>query len=367
MINNTNFYDLINDFNSINIKKIDEKTLEKIDKNKSIFRWSGQFPSKLIEYLLDEYGKKNVIDPFCGSGTVLFEAGSKKMDAYGFDINPAAIELSKLAKFFNIDKKTRKKYLNEVDEIIFEVINKIDQNNKKLLDENDFREIEKKLKDIKNEVVLNIFTNVLMRFSVIENKYTILGLLEANNINKKIIMNIPFSKKTIEVHKLNSKKLPILDNSIDLCITSPPYPGVFNYYKNYKKIAFLKKWNISEIKKEEIGNYNYGSQNANFLKYGIDLIKVLKEINRVLKTNGRLILIINENIKIKEKTIKNSIFLYLLVLMCNFKLVEKQERVYKNRNKENVIEDILHFVPVKEQILEFKYFEEIIKYILNIR
>ncbi len=37
-----------------------------------------------------------VLDPFCGSGTVLVEARIAKREAWGFDLNPVAVALSKL-------------------------------------------------------------------------------------------------------------------------------------------------------------------------------------------------------------------------------------------------------------------------------
>jgi len=48
--------------------------------------------------LLDGYGKRNavVLDPFCGSGTVLLEAVVRGHNAYGIDINPLSLLISKV-------------------------------------------------------------------------------------------------------------------------------------------------------------------------------------------------------------------------------------------------------------------------------
>lgn len=48
--------------------------------------------------LLDTYGKANavVLDPFCGSGTVLLEAFVRGHNAYGIDINPLSLLISKV-------------------------------------------------------------------------------------------------------------------------------------------------------------------------------------------------------------------------------------------------------------------------------
>lgn len=71
-------------------------------------------PAPLAEFLIQSFTRRNdiVLDPFCGSGTVLYEALKNGRNAIGVDINPLAIlisnvkinigkiELSKLEKFF---------------------------------------------------------------------------------------------------------------------------------------------------------------------------------------------------------------------------------------------------------------------------
>ena len=48
--------------------------------------------------LIKMYGKnaKNMLDPYCGSGTTLVEAKLAGIDSHGFDINPFARLLSKV-------------------------------------------------------------------------------------------------------------------------------------------------------------------------------------------------------------------------------------------------------------------------------
>ena len=40
----------------------------------SVLPWRGQFSPQLIEFLLSQHSSERVFDPFCGSGTVLYEA-----------------------------------------------------------------------------------------------------------------------------------------------------------------------------------------------------------------------------------------------------------------------------------------------------
>src|SRR5262245_1035436 len=50
--------------------------------------------ARLVRGLSPERGR--VLDPFCGSGTVLVEAMIAGRDAFGIDLNPLAIELTRL-------------------------------------------------------------------------------------------------------------------------------------------------------------------------------------------------------------------------------------------------------------------------------
>jgi len=60
------------------------------------------YPAMMLPYiarrLIEEYGKDSriVLDPFCGSGTVLVESMLHCINSYGIDINPLAILLSKV-------------------------------------------------------------------------------------------------------------------------------------------------------------------------------------------------------------------------------------------------------------------------------
>jgi len=79
-----------------------------------IHSYPAMMPAPLAEFLIQSFTERNdiVLDPFCGSGTVLYEALKNGRNAIGVDINPLAIlisnvkiniwkiELSKLEKFF---------------------------------------------------------------------------------------------------------------------------------------------------------------------------------------------------------------------------------------------------------------------------
>ncbi|MEW6203551.1 MAG: DNA methyltransferase [bacterium] len=77
------------------------------------FKYKEAFSAALIEYLLNEYGILNgkVLDPFAGSGTTLFSASSKGLDAVGVELLPIGQEIIEtricLEKDFNPDDFSR--------------------------------------------------------------------------------------------------------------------------------------------------------------------------------------------------------------------------------------------------------------------
>lgn len=101
----------------------------------------------------------------------------------------------------------------------------------------------------------------------IQEKY---GKVNSSNENKLNSANKIFYKSSIKMNE-------IIDNSIDLIITSPPYFNIKDYSKNgYQNITH------SKLKSQDLGALN------NYNEYIEGLLKVWKECHRVLKPNGKL-------------------------------------------------------------------------------
>src|SRR5713226_1208801 len=83
----------------------------------NLFPWNGQFSPQLIEVLLRTYAPKKglVLDPFAGSGTVLYEAGSLGMPVVGAEINPAACKMAQIYCLMNIPIAKRKALANRLE------------------------------------------------------------------------------------------------------------------------------------------------------------------------------------------------------------------------------------------------------------
>lgn len=83
----------------------------------------------------------------------------------------------------------------------------------------------------------------------------------------------------IVYYKSSTNMKEILNNSVDLIVTSPPY---FNI-KDYSKDGYQKK-KISNSQIDDVGAIN------NYNEYILKLLSVWKECHRVLRPNGKLII-----------------------------------------------------------------------------
>ncbi|PYL08943.1 MAG: hypothetical protein DME33_05725, partial [Verrucomicrobia bacterium] len=102
------------------MKTLDRQKLDVVNKTRSnIFGWRGQFTPEFVEYLLHEAneGTGLVVDPFCGSGTVLHECAARNRSAHGFEINPAAYAMSRFFTFTKLSHDERLALANRVERL----------------------------------------------------------------------------------------------------------------------------------------------------------------------------------------------------------------------------------------------------------
>ena len=269
----------------------------------------------------------------------------------GAEINPAAAELAKTAMFCNVKKAERKKYLDASWNAI----------KKNLKEPNSFdSNMRSMLKDaVKRPLVYNILISVLMRASLLGEKDLAKNLATAFEFHKKLISSLPYRSKKISVSHRDARELGIKSGSVDLVITSPPYIGVFNYSRNYKKAMWLAGWKESEMSDHEIGSdkKNLGNKFLTVTQYALDMSLALGEIRRALKKNGRAIIVIGRESKIRGISFETSALLYALAAgQCGLRLILRQERQLNNRFGEKVHEDLLHFAPAGDSFASDREF-----------
>lgn len=340
------------------------------------------YPAKLLPHIPAFFLSNNVLsrkgdlvaDPFSGSGTVLLEALLSGRTPVGADSNPLARLISKV-KVTKLDQKklwstyTRLKqriYKDDVTEKVPDVINLDYWFDSRVISE--LQKIKNSVRKIRDRDYRDFFevcfSNTVKRVSFAdprlavpvklnENKYPkgssnydvvkkqiekikALSTYEAfykvteSNINR--ILTLPESAFVGEVQIFNDARSlsapngSIVDESVQLVITSPPYAGAQKYIRSSSlNLGWLDQCasdKLREYEKQNIGREHYskseykilhstGIKNAdNFLNsifqvnplrahiatnYLLEMTEVFKEVNRVLKKGGFFVLVSSSN------------------------------------------------------------------------
>jgi len=328
-------------------KIIPQDILNIEDKKRSnLFTWRGQFSPQLIECILSSYCPVGsvVLDPFAGSGTVLFEAASMGLSAYGFEINPSAWSFCKLYEFTNASFDIREKSILELRE-------KIQSEFPLVLFSEDYlstEEVEKRIIRIGDSisdsakvlcnalvVLLDIFKNKISNDFVQSKLYELV----------KLVRNLPYSENLIKADLQDARCLPLENQSVDFIVTSPPYINVFNYHQNYRRSVEILGWDVLRVARSEIGSNRANRANRFYtvVQYCIDMASAFQELSRVLRPRGRAVFIVGYESKVLGAPFYNAdIVEEISSNLGMFDMVLRQKRVFKNKFGQDIREDIIN-------------------------
>lgn len=331
---------------------IPQEKLDIIEKTRAnLFAWRGQFSPQLIETILSFYCPSNsvILDPFVGSGTVLLEASYLSLEAYGFEINPAAYIMSHTYEFINDSQKKEvlKNLRNIIDQEfplrIFEVSDQVEN----LVD---------KLQNTRNMLPDRskvLFDALVIILDVCKNKITQEFIQKKFSHLSNIITNLPYSQKPIRVGLSDARSLPLKNNQIDFVVTSPPYINVFNYHQNYRQSAEILGWDLLKIAKSEIGSNRANRSNRFYtvVQYCLDMGDILKELARVSKQQARIVLIVGQESNVLGVPFYNADIIEKIGIKAKlFQKVLRQKRKFKNKFGKVIIEDIINFINLNNQV-----------------
>jgi ubiquinone/menaquinone biosynthesis C-methylase UbiE len=331
---------------------IPQEKLDIIDKTRAnLFAWRGQFSPQLIETILSFYCPSNsvILDPFVGSGTVLLEASYLSLEAYGFEINPAAYIMSHTYEFINDSQKKEvlKNLRNIIDQEfplrIFEVSDQVEN----LVD---------KLQNTRNMLPDRskvLFDALVIILDVCNNKITQEFIQKKFSHLSNIITKLPYSQKPIRVGLSDARSLPLKNNQIDFVVTSPPYINVFNYHQNYRQSAEILGWDLLKIAKSEIGSNRANRSNRFYtvVQYCLDMGDILKELARVSKQQARIVLIVGQESNVLGVPFYNADIIEKIGVKAKlFHKVLRQKRKFKNKFGKVIIEDIINFINLNNQV-----------------
>jgi DNA modification methylase len=330
---------------------ISQDILDIKDKTRSnIFTWRGQFSPQLIENLLLTYCPRNatVLDPFSGSGTVLYEAACFGIQAFGCELNPAAWILSRIYELVNLKIDKRSDLIDSVKdklESYFPRPNLFKTIASKEIDLLDFHNTLSKMYSY-TENSEKIIIDALVILLDLANKSLTIDRIHQTFFNLyQVINSLPYSDLSLVSSLCDARSLPFKEETIDFVVTSPPYINVFNYHQNYRCSAEILGWNLLKIAKSEIGS-NRANRSNRFLtvtQYCLDMARVLKDIQRVCKPNSRVIFVVGYESSVLGVPFYNSEIISQLSKKSGaFDLVLNQKRNFKNKFGKNIREDILH-------------------------
>lgn len=330
-------------------KPISQELLNLETKSRSnLFAWRGQFSPLLIENLLSAYCPEGstVLDPFCGSGTVIAESAARGLDAIGVELNPAAYALSRVYELATVEKEERKG-------IIESFLQKIEKAFPFTLDSTPLENV-----DISKALSQATTTATPQEKILADALLILLDLKDKSKSNKDICAtaqklastatNIPQTKSSVSLNLGDCRELPIQKNTVDFILTSPPYINVFNYHQNYRGSAELLGWNLLKIAKSEIGSNraNRGNRFLTVSQYCKDMAKTLTEIRRVCKKDARIIFIVGHESRVLGAPFYNAELIEDLATKTNlFQIVLRQTRNFTNKFGQDIREDLLHLIP----------------------
>lgn len=320
----------------------------------NIFNWRGQFTPQLIEYLLDSLTSHSslIVDPFCGSGTVLLEASAKQMPSLGCEINPAAYAMSKFIGFGNLQINQRAQLFHGVQDKVSRLARSY--NNLPLFEvSDDFRKKYKNLLDCasalfdamdnKRQMLLALI--ILMRAESNGHGDLSSTLNKACMSVREYLYNLPFSDKKIDVELCDARMThEKCRASADLIITSPPYINVFNYHQNFRALLEVLGFNLLKVAESEIGSNrkNRGNRFRTVVQYALDMEQCLVSFCMTLKEGGTLVLVVGHESNVRGISFSNSGILRDIAesLGC-FHLKGERYRIFVNRFGKSIREDIL--------------------------
>lgn len=300
-------------------------------------RFIPQIPKMLIQKLSKP--EDTTLDPFCGCGTTLVESQLLNRNAIGIDLNPLACLISKVkstpidnelltSNWIEFHYKIRNSLANnnsidfyledrKLDEKIQEEMNTIKLPTRRKsgkFTEEIIREIitiRNALNEITHKDIVDFFkvglsSSIYACFETRSKKFNLWNTFSRkiqNMINKmeqfKFEIDNLENTPEISIYESDARKFPstIIENSVDLVITSPTYVNVFDYYRIHIYNMIFLELDYEKISKFEMGAHRFHKENRFRLltHYLVDLFRTLNELIRVTDKQGYICFVVGDS------------------------------------------------------------------------
>lgn len=317
----------------------------------NLLPWKGQFSPQLVESLLQSYGAKGnlVLDPFMGSGTVLYECARAGMDAVGVELNPAAVNMAQIYLLGTMPLRDRRRHVRNVEKRIGAIIHDLPplfRHDESFADPDSF--------DLFRQLLGCLTSRLGAPARLILETYLVLvgpgekplTRVRAENVWQRLadlILKLPPAGR-LRVFSGDCRNIPLEENAVDLVVTSPPYINVFNYHQQKRTPVEAMGWDILSVARSEIGSNrkHRGNRYLTVIQYCLDMAGVFTELHRVCKPGARLIFVVGRESNVRKTSFYNSeIIASIARQTLGFTVTGRHERSFKNRFGQMIKEDLL--------------------------
>ena len=291
-----------------------------------IFPYRGKISALDARNMIDQFPKEIcLLDPFCGSGTIVAEAQEAGIRAIGVDNNPIAITISKAktmsSKFFDANhadlmvREAMKVSEEEVEEMAgwprrhfhAKTASQIMRLKQFFSEMNDFERGAFFGAIALSARGCNHYKWSSNQIGNIQYPLREIDFFAKFHDKIKKNSNHLIADSDSEIHHHDTRRLSeiIPDDSVDVVYTSPPYFDALDYTSYYAKFVYeiMDKHERSDIKRGLI---------QNFSRYRDDMKVVMLEIMNVLKPGGKAIFVVGDK-KTKDGVINGGEFFTGLV------------------------------------------------------
>ena len=321
-----------------------------------IYPYRGKISALDAEQILAQMPKGSVVlDPFCGSGTIVYEGIKYGLNTMGIDANPIAVALSNgkihiPSEMSEVENEVKKIIDNS---LILKNYPAAPEYPQSLFHEKSLDEIMRAsvFYEGMSDYVKACFLGAIALTARGCNGYKWTSSTVGKNMESK--RYIPFYDKLKQKVKKHFSPLPnqsivyyedtrnldnfIKENSIDFIFSSPPYFDCLDYTAYYARIVY----DILGCERINIRSRLI----QNFENYHKDMELVLNKLYKVLKPGGQMIFVVGDK-KIHGKIINGAEFFQKISPFDNYNIIERSytgtsskifDAINKTERKEQIV------------------------------